>query len=52
MEKDPELLAWIASVIQQCQNDQMYGEIVVKMESGTIVNVQKKVNYKPPQKKD
>lgn len=47
-----EQLAWVASKIQQCQHNRLYGELVIKFESGKIVHVSEKKTYKPPSKKE
>lgn len=49
-DMDKELLAWASAIIQKAQSKNIYGEVVIKFEAGTIVNVSKKENYKPPKK--
>lgn len=50
--RENELLAWVASLVQKAQKNKMYGEIVIKMESGVIDRVYEKKTMKPPKKKD
>lgn len=48
MNKDTQYLAWVNAIVQQCQQEKMYGEVIIKMEAGTIVFIQKRVSLKPP----
>lgn len=51
MSQRKERFLWVASLIKDAEQDNRYGEIVIKFEKGNIVHVEEKEVKRPPKRK-